>query len=160
MTLVDRLRNIWAAAKGAAVVVEAGAKIAKAAAPAGAKPMSVFQTIEAAADFINTDPRAKTLVSMSQRLVGGEGVQFLEAVQAHDWKTVAVDVLTEGLTAAATFGVPGAGFALKLLPVVIWAAHHPADTLSPAMRKAAGAADNPYDHVGNVYPTGDVSTGA
>lgn len=150
----DRIRNVWAAAKGAAVVVEAGAKIASAVTPAGAKPMSAFATIEAAATFINTDPRAVTLVALATKLVGGEGKGFLDAVAAHDWKTVALDVLTEGLSAAATFGVPGASLALRLLPAVVWAAHHPAATTSLAMRKAAGTYDNPYEHPGNVLDVG------
>lgn len=154
MSWLARVRNVWAAAKGAAVVVEAGAQVIKAATPAGGKSMSAFQTIEAAATFLNTDPRAKTLIALSQKIVDGEAAQFMAAVHAHDWKTVTVDVLEEALTAAATFGVPGAGFALKLLPLVVFAAEHPEDTLAPAMRKAAGSYDNPYDHPGNALDVG------
>lgn len=155
MSLADRLRNVWAAARGAAVVVEAGVKVAQAVAPATAsKPASVFQTIEAASTFINTDPRAQTLIALATKLAGGEGKGFLDAVKEHDWKTVAIDVLTEGLGAAATFGVPGASLALKLLPAVVWAAEHPASVESLAMRKAAGTYDNPYQHPGNVLDVG------
>lgn len=151
--LAERLRNVWAAARGAAVVVEAGVQIAQAVAGPSQKT-GMFATLEAAVLFINNDPRAQLLVKLSQQLVAGEAVGFMAAVKAHDWKTVGIDVLTEGLTAAATLGVPGAGLALRFLPLVIFAAEHPADVLSPAMRKAAGTYDNPYEHPGNVLDVG------
>ena len=97
-----------------------------------------LQTLEAVTSFLNSDPRAKTLIGLAQNLAGGEGVSFVDAIKAHDWSTVATDVLTEGLTAAAAFGVPGASIALKMIPVVIWAAKHPASVESAAMQKVTG----------------------
>lgn len=154
-SLLTRLGQVWQAAKALGALASAGKTIATAAS-AGSPPVSVFASIEVAAAFINNDPRARTLVSLGERLSGGEGVDFLRAVEAHDWAAALDEGLTASVTAAAALGVPGAAFAAKLLPLVHWAAHHPEDVASPAMRKATGA-DDPYDHgAGGAYSAGAI----
>lgn len=73
-------------------------------------------------------PLATSLIQAGVSLVKNNGPSFIAAFKAHDWKTVAIDVVTAELTLAATAGVPGAGIALKLLPVGIYMAQHPHNT--------------------------------
>ena len=84
-------------------------------------------------------PLARSLIAAGAALARDDGAGFIAAFRAHDWKTVAVDLSEAELTLAAAAGVPGAGLALKLLPLGIYMARHPADPADPAMTKAAGA---------------------
>ena len=160
-SVADRLRYAYAAFKAGEAVIGAAQQITAALPPSnstgGIMQAVPIQTLEAATAFLTSDPRAATMISLAKTLAGGQGASFIEAVKVHDWATVATDVLTDGLTAAANLGVPYAGLALKLIPAVIWAAHHPASVESPAMEKATGPAGNPWDkRAGGAYPTGGV----
>mgnify|MGYP000923947252 FL=1 len=81
---------------------------------------------------------AASLVDAGIALVRDNGPEFVAALKAHDWKTVAVDAVVAELTLAAAAGLPGAAIALKLVPVAAFISNHPADPASPAMSKATG----------------------
>lgn len=70
---------------------------------------------------------ARSLVAAATSLARDDGPGFIAAIKRHDWRTVAIDVVTAELTLAAA--VPGpqqfaASLALKLLPVAVTLAAH------------------------------------
>jgi hypothetical protein len=87
-------------------------------------------------------PLAQALIDAAASLVKEDGPGFIAAFKAHDWKTVAEDVVLAELALAAAAGVPGASIAVKVAPLfiggAIYAAQHPADTNSPEMLRADG----------------------
>ena len=83
------------------------------------KPVDVIGTIE---DLAHLSPTSKSLINAAVSLGKSDGPGFIAAFKAHDWKTVAYDVVKAELTLAAS--VPGpqqaaAALALELLPVGI-----------------------------------------
>ena len=83
-------------------------------------------------------PAARALIHAGVSLAHDDGPGFIAAFRAHDWKTVARDVVEGELPLAAA--VPGpqqaaAAIALKLLPVGIavlaYAASHPGAAHQP-----------------------------
>jgi hypothetical protein len=83
------------------------------------KPVDVLGTIE---DLANLSPTSKSLIGAAVSLGKNDGPGFMAAFHAHDWKTVAYDVVKAELTLAAA--VPGpqqpaAALALELLPLGI-----------------------------------------
>ena len=87
---------------------------------------------------MNLSSVAASLVDAAIALVRDNGPEFVAALKAHDWKTVAVDAVVAELTLAAAAGLPGAAIALKLVPVAAFISNRPADPASPAMSKATG----------------------
>ena len=83
-------------------------------------------------------PAAQSMIDAAVSLTRGYGGAFIAHLQAHDWKSVGLDIVQGELTLAKAAGVPGAGLALSLMPAVSYMVHHPADTNSPAMQKATG----------------------
>lgn len=116
------------------------------------------EQLDAATAFLKTDPRAAAIIAGARAFAGGDAQKLVAAFKAHDWGTAAHIALTDALTVADKAGVPYAGLALRALPFFEYAAQHPAPVESQAMRKAAGPADNPYDHgTGGAYPTGGIA---
>lgn len=83
-------------------------------------------------------PLAQSLIEAGVSALNDNGPGFIVHIKSHDWASAAVDVVAIELELAAAAGVPGAGLALKLLPVAVYMGHHPADPSDPAMAKAAG----------------------
>lgn len=87
-------------------------------APAQKEPtVSALDTIETMAGL---SPTSKSLINAAISLGKDDGPGFITAFKAHDWKTVAYDVVEAELTFAAS--VPGpqqapAALALELLPL-------------------------------------------
>ena len=106
---------------------------------------------------MSVSPIAQALISAGLALARDNGPDFIAAFRAHDWKTVARDVVLAELTLAAAIGVPGAGIALKLLPLGLYMARHPADPSDPAMTKAAGpGGGEPWRGKSNSTETGAI----
>jgi hypothetical protein len=63
---------------------------------------------------------------------------FEAAIAAKNYVSAVELTIEEALEIAADVGVPYAGLAEKVIPLLFFAASHPADTNSPAMQRAAG----------------------
>ena len=70
-------------------------------------------------------PLAQSIIRAGLAFLKDDGPGFIADIKRHDWKAVAIDVVTAELKLAAAAGVPGAGIAIKLLPLGVYMAQHP-----------------------------------
>ena len=112
--------------------------------------MSALAIIE---DMVGLSASSKATINeaadMAKAVFGGGGLaHIVDLIRHHQWGDL-VDVGIRDIATCIAIGDPAlATIAPLAASIIIYARHHPEAVESPAMRKAAGTYDNPWDHQG------------
>ena len=112
--------------------------------------MSALLAIE---NLISLSESTKATISeaadMAKAVFGGGGMAHIaDLIRNHEWGEL-VDVgISDVAKCIAIADPPLATIAPLVASIIIYARHHPESVESPAMRKAAGTYDNPWDRQG------------
>lgn len=91
----------------------------------------------------NFGPVPLAAVKSAASLIERDAARIYVALAGHRFGDAAVITTEDLATILADAGVPYAGIIKSLIPLVLYAAAHPAPVESPAMEKAAGADNIP-----------------